>query len=325
MTHRRFTLFGLCAAVIGLSAVSLMVGKVWISPSVWLHPHNPLGAILFDLRLPRTLLAVIIGAALGMSGAAMQGYTRNPLADPGALGVASMAAFGAVLTLYFGAGAQQPWIIALGAMIGALSAVGLLIALAGEGSSLVAFVLSGVILQTLAAAGVALALSLAPNPWAKDEIITWLMGALTDRSMGDVTLAGPLILAGMILLVTLAPALDALTLGETGARSLGINLGQTRLILALGVALTAGASVAVTGVIGFVGLIVPHLLRPLVGARPGGLLIPSALGGAVLVVAADIAVRLTPGAAEVKLGVAMALLGGPFFLALLLSMRRRLG
>ena len=187
MIHRRLILFGLCAAVLGLSAVSLMAGKVWVPLSVWLQPHNPLAAILFDLRLPRTLLAVTIGAALGMSGAAMQGYTRNPLADPGALGVASMAAFGAVLTLYFGAGAQQPWVIALAAMIGALSAVGLLIALAGDGSSLVAFVLSGVILQTLAAAGVALALSLAPNPWAKDEIITWLMGALTDRSMGDIS------------------------------------------------------------------------------------------------------------------------------------------
>ena len=325
MTRRSLTLIGLCTAAFGLGLLSLMAGKVWVPMSVWLDPRNPLAPILFDLRLPRTLLALTIGAALGMSGAAMQGYTRNPLADPGALGVASMAAFGAVLTLYFGAGAQQPWVIALAAMIGALAAVGLLIALAGEGSSLVTFVLYGVILQTLAAAGVALALSLAPNPWAKDEIVTWLMGALTDRSMGDLALAGPLILAGLGLLLALGPALDALTLGETGATSLGVNLGRTRLILALGVALTAGASVAVTGVIGFVGLIVPHLLRPLVGARPGGLLIPSALGGAVLVEAADIAVRLTPGAAEVKLGVAMALLGGPFFLALLLSMRRRLG
>jgi iron complex transport system permease protein len=151
------------------------------------------------------------------------------------------------------------------------------------------------------------------------------MGALTDRSMDDLAMAGPLILIGLAMLIALGPALDALTLGETGAKSLGVDLPRTRLILALGVALTAGASVAVTGVIGFVGLIVPHLLRPLVGARPGGLLVPSALGGAVLVVAADILVRLTPGAAEVKLGVAMALLGGPFFLALLLSMRRRLG
>ncbi|OXE37660.1 MAG: ABC transporter permease [Phenylobacterium zucineum] len=325
MSRRVLTLVGLWVWVVGLSVLSLMAGKVWVPLSIWLEPHNPLAPILFDLRLPRTLLALIIGAALGMAGAAMQGYTRNPLADPGALGVASMAALGAVLTLYFGAGAQQPWIIAVAAMIGALIAVGLLIALAGEGSSLVAFVLSGVILQTLAAAGVALALSLAPNPWAKDEIITWLMGALTDRSLGDLALAGPLILVGLALLLALAPALDALTLGETGARSLGIDPGRTRVLLALGIALTAGAGVAVTGVIGFVGLIVPHLLRPLVGARPGGLLIPSALGGAVLVMAADIAVRLTPGAGEVKLGVAMALLGGPFFLILLLSMRRRLG
>lgn len=325
MTRRTLTLTGLAAAIVVLGALSLMAGKVWVPLSVWLDPVNSLAPILFDLRLPRTLLSLTIGAALGMSGAAMQGYTRNPLADPGALGVASMAAFGAVLTLYFGAGAQQPWVMALAAMIGALAAVGLLIALAGEGSSLVAFVLSGVILQTLAAAGVALALSLAPNPWAKDEIVTWLMGALTDRSMADLVLAGPMILIGLGLLLTLGPALDALTLGETGAKSLGVDLGRTRLLLALGVALTAGASVAVTGVIGFVGLIVPHLLRPLVGARPGGLLIPSALGGAVLVTAADITVRLTPGAAEVKLGVAMALLGGPFFLALLLSMRRRLG
>jgi iron complex transport system permease protein len=325
MTRRSLTLVGLCVGIVGLGLISLMAGKVWVPLSVWLEPNNQLAPILFDLRLPRTLLALVIGAALGMSGAAMQGYTRNPLADPGALGVASMAALGAVLTLYFGAGAQQPWVMALAAMIGALAAVGLLITLAGEGSSLVAFVLSGVILQTLAAAGVALALSLAPNPWAKDEIITWLMGALTDRSMDDLAMAGPLILIGLAMLIALGPALDALTLGETGAKSLGVDLPRTRLILALGVALTAGASVAVTGVIGFVGLIVPHLLRPLVGARPGGLLVPSALGGAVLVVAADILVRLTPGAAEVKLGVAMALLGGPFFLALLLSMRRRLG
>jgi len=325
MTRRTLCLVGLWTAVLGLGILSLMTGRVWVPFSTWLEPQHPLAPILFELRLPRTLLALTIGAALGMSGAAMQGYTRNPLADPGALGVASMAAFGAVLTLYFGAGAQQPWVIALAAMAGALAAVGLLIVLAGEGASLVGFVLSGVILQTLAAAGVALALSLAPNPWAKDEIVTWLMGALTDRSMADLALAGPLILAGLALLLTLGPALDALTLGETGARSLGIDLGRTRVVLALGVALTAGASVAVTGVIGFVGLIVPHLLRPLIGARPGGLLIPSALGGAVLVEAADIAVRLTPGAAEVKLGIAMALLGGPFFLALLISMRRRLG
>ena len=154
--------------------------------------------------------------------------------------------------------------------------------------------------------------------------INWLMGSLADRSIGEVQMALPLIAAGCVMLMFIGRGLDALTLGETGARSLGVNMTATRWILAIGVALTAGASVAVTGVIGFVGLIVPHLLRPLVGARPGGLLIPSAIGGAVLVLAADIAVRLTPAASEVKLGVAMAVLGGPFFFVLLLSLRRRI-
>jgi iron complex transport system permease protein len=306
----------LLAMTILLAGMSLAAGRVWTPLEVWLDPTDLRRLIVLELRLPRTLLAVAIGAALGMAGAAMQGYTRNPLADPGALGVSSMAALGAVLTLYFGAGAAQPWVIASAAMAGALAAVLLLLALSGLASSIVTFILAGVILQTVAGAGVALALSLAPNPWAVSEIVNWLMGSLADRSMDEVRLALPLMAVGAFLLLLIGRALDALTLGETGARSLGVDLNRTRWLLAIGVALTAGASVAVTGVIGFVGLIVPHILRPIVGARPGGLLIPSALGGAVLVLAADIAVRLAPApAGEVKLGVAMAMLGGPFFFA----------
>lgn len=167
-------------------------------------------------------------------------------------------------------------------------------------------------------------MSLAPSPWAVGEIVDWLMGSLQDRSVDEVWLAAPFILAGTALLLTTGRALDALTLGEAGARSLGISLRRTRWTLALGVGLATGAAVAVSGVIGFVGLVVPHILRPLVGARPGALLAPSALGGAVLVLAADILVRVTPAAGEVKLGVAMAALGGPFFLALLLTLRRRI-
>ncbi|MDP3747104.1 MAG: iron ABC transporter permease [Phenylobacterium sp.] len=322
---RRLTvLAALVALGVVLSLVSMAAGRVWVPLSDWTDPSDPRWAIVFELRLPRTLLCVAVGAALGMSGAAMQGYTRNPLADPGALGVSAMAALGAVLTLYLGAGASQPWMIAAAAMAGALIAVLLLLALSGSASSIVTFILAGVILQTVAGAGVALALSLAPNPWAVNEIVNWLMGSLADRSMAEVQMALPLIAVGCGLLLLIGRGLDALTLGETGARSLGINMTATRWLLAIGVALTAGASVAVTGVIGFVGLIVPHLLRPLVGARPGGLLIPSAIGGAVLVLAADIAVRLTPAAGEVKLGVAMAVLGGPFFFALLLSLRKRI-
>jgi iron complex transport system permease protein len=307
-----------------LAALSLLAGKVWVPLSAWTSGGlDPRWAIVFELRLPRTLLAVAVGAALGMSGAALQGYTRNPLADPGVLGVSAMSALGAVLTLYFGAAAAAPWTTPAAAMAGAGAGVALLLALSGTGSSLVTFILAGVILNTVAGAGVALALSLAPSPWAVNEIVNWLMGSLADRSAGEVWIAAPLIAAGCALLMTTARALDGLTLGEVGAASLGVDLRRTRWALAAGVGLATGASVAVTGVIGFVGLVAPHLLRPLVGARPGALLVPSALAGAALVLAGDILVRLTPSAAEVKLGVAMAALGGPFFLALLLGLRRR--
>lgn len=315
---------GLLALAVLLCGASLMVGRAAVPLSAWTDHADPRWAIIFELRLPRTILAVAVGAGLGTAGAAMQGYTRNPLADPAALGVSSMAALGAVLTLYLGAGGAQPWVLSTAAMGMAMLAVVLLLALAGVGSGVVTFVLAGVILQTLAGAGVALALSLAPNPWAVNEIVNWLMGSLADRSMDEVRFALPFIGVGLVLILMTGRALDALTLGETSARSLGVDLRTTRALLAVGVALVTGASVAVTGVIGFIGLIVPHLLRPLVGSRPGALLLPSALGGVVLILAADVLVRIIPSGNEVKLGIAMAALGGPFFFVLLLSMRRRM-
>ena len=313
----------LIALLLVLSGISLMAGKVWVPFSAWTQPElDPRWAIIFELRLPRTLLGIAVGASLGLSGAVLQGYTRNPLADPGVLGVSSMAALGAVLTLYYGLTAATPWALPVAAISGALIGVAILMGLSGSASSLVTFVLAGAILNILATAGVSLALSLAPNPWAVSEIVDWLMGSLADRSFDEVKTAGPFVIAGCGLLLTTGRALDALTLGEVGARSLGVSMRITRWSIALGVGLTAGACVAVTGVIGFVGLVTPHLLRPLVGSRPGALLVPSILGGAVVVLAADILVRLTPAAGEVKLGVAMAALGAPFFLALLLRLRR---
>lgn len=321
---KTWTIPALLGLVAFLTLISLAAGKVWAPLSAWVDHTDPRWSIIFELRAPRTLLAVLVGGGLAMAGAAMQGYTRNPLADPGVLGVSSMAALGAVLTLYFGAAGGANWILPAAAILGAMAGVMLLIALAGVTSSVITFVLAGVIVQTVAAAAVALALSLAPNPWATQEILDWLMGSLADRSMQDVVLAAPFIALGAAILLSLRRDLDALSLGEASAESLGVDLKRTQLLLALGVALAAGASVAVTGVIGFVGLIVPHLLRPLVGATPSRLLIPSAIGGAVLVLAADILVRLTPSVAEVKLGVALSALGGPFFLAMLISLRRRL-
>lgn len=318
---------GLILAVAILAALSLTAGRVWVPLEAW-GGEDPRWIIILELRIPRTLLAIVVGAALGMSGAALQGYTRNPLADPGVLGVSSMAALGAVVSLYVGfylpALAGIAWLMPLCAMAGGLIGVGVLIGLTGQASGTVTFVLAGVVLNIVAGAGVSLALNLAPNPWAVNEIVNWLMGSLTDRSQAELQMATPFVAAGLVLLVLTGRALDALTLGETGARSLGISLARTRLLLALGVGLAAGASVAVTGVIGFVGLVTPHLLRPFLGPRPAGLLLPSALGGAVIVLAGDVLVRLIPSAAEVRLGVAMAALGGPFFLALLLIQRRKL-
>lgn len=315
----------LLALLVVLFGVSLCAGRVWAPWSAWTSGGaDPRWAIVFGLRLPRTILAILVGGALGLSGAALQGYTRNPLADPGALGVSASAALGAVLTLYLGAAGEATWILPAAAMVGAGLGVAALLGLAGVTSSIVTFILAGFVIQTVCGAGIALALNLAPNPWAVNEIVNWTLGSLADRSVDEVKLAAPGIVAGGVLLLTLGRSLDALTLGEQGARSLGVDLSRTRLLMAIGVAVAVGSSVAVTGVISFVGLITPHLLRPLLGSRPSAVLLPSFLGGAALTLAADTLVRLTPAASEVKLSVAMAMLGGPFFLAMLISMRRRL-
>jgi len=326
MTNLRQPVFLALTAALGLLFVlSLIAGKVWVPWSAWWpHTGDPRWAIVSELRLPRTILGVAIGAALGMSGAALQGYTRNPLADPGLLGVSSTAALGAVLTIYFGLSVKDPWLLSSAAMAGAGIGVIAILMLSNATGGIVTFLLAGVVLNTLATAGVTLALGLAPSPWAVNEIVNWLMGSLQDRGAGDLQIALPFIAAGGGILLFTSRALDALTLGEPGARALGINIDRTRLLLVLGLGFATGASVAVTGVISFVGLIVPHLMRPIVGARPSALLLPSALAGAVLVLAADIVVRLTPAAIEIKLGAAMAALGAPFFLWILVRLRRKL-
>jgi iron complex transport system permease protein len=174
----------------------------------------------------------------------------------------------------------------------------------------------------MAGALTSLLISLSPTPFATSEIVTWLMGALMDRSWNDVRLALPLTGIGMAFLLYAARALDALTLGDVAARSLGVNMTRLQWLIVAGVGLCVGTSVAVAGIIGFVGLVVPHLVRPLVGHQPSALLLPSALAGAVLVVLADCLVRILPSASEVRLGIAMAALGTPFFLLLLFKMRR---
>ncbi|MBX9730911.1 MAG: iron ABC transporter permease [Sphingomonas sp.] len=302
--------------------LSLIAGKVWVPPAI-LGSHDPRALIIMELRLPRTLLAALVGAALGMSGAAMQGYLRNPLADPGLFGVSAGAALGAVISLFFGYAAQA-WLLPIFALTGALAAMALLALLVGRSGSLIVFTLGGVILSSIAGSMTALAISLAPTPFATSQIVTWLMGALTDRSWDDVRIALPLIVIGVALLAATARSLDVLTLGEPAARSMGVDPLRLQLLIIGGVGLCVGASVAAAGIIGFVGLIVPHLVRPFVGHRPSAVLLPSAIAGALLLVVADSIVRAAPTVSELRLGIAMSMLGGPFFLILLLRMRRQL-
>lgn len=318
--NRAALISALTLLVVLLFAGSLMAGKVWVPPSAWFSP-DPRWWIVLELRMPRAILGLAIGAALGLAGAVLQGYLRNPLADPAVVGVSSSAALGAVAAIVLFA-ASAPIAIFAAAMLAACASMLLLAALAWRADSAVAFILAGTVLASLGGALTAFLISIAPNPFATAEIIDWIMGALTDRSFAEVQFALPFIALGCVLLLCTGRALDALTLGEPAARSLGVRLGAIQLLIVLGAGLAVGASVAVTGVVGFVGLIVPHLLRPLVGARPSALLVPSALGGAALVLAADSLVRLGPGAGEIRLGVAMALLGTPFFFALLLKLRR---
>ena len=324
MPTARQLVTGLLAMVILLAFASVLVGKLTLTWDLW-SAQDPVSRIIFlELRVPRALLGILVGAALGLAGAAMQAYLRNPLADPGSLGVSSGAALGAVLSIFFGVAGLHPWVLPLAGVLGGIVSMFALFALAGVTASVLTLVLAGVLLSTLAVAGISLVLSLSPNPWAAGEIVRWMLGALTDRSLDDLLIATPLIVVGSMAILTCRDALNALTLGDAGARSLGINLERVQWQLCAGVGLVVGASVAVTGIIGFVGLVVPHLLRSLVGAHPGALLIPSALGGAALVLAGDVVVRLLPGGSELQLGVVMSLVGAPFFFVLLRSLRTRL-
>lgn len=299
--------------------LSLMAGKIWIWPTDW-AADNADGWIFLELRLPRALLGLSIGAVLGLSGAVLQGYLRNPLADPTVLGVSASAALGGVGAIYLGIH-LLPFGLFACAMLGAGFSILLLLAIA-RGGGPIGFILGGMVLSTLAGALTAFVISIAPNPFAASEIINWLMGALTDRLMVDVWTALPFMALGVALLLSTRRALDALTLGEAGARSLGINMLRLQWVIVLGVGLAVGASVAVSGVVGFVGLIVPHLIRAIYGEQPSKILLPSALGGAILTLTADSLVRLLPGPDEIRLGIAMAVLGAPFFLLLLLRYRK---
>ena len=321
----------LTAGVSVLFVLSLLTGPADLSPAelftALFRGDDVSEAILLvirEIRLPRSLLALLIGMALGLSGAALQGWLLNPLAEPGLIGVSGGAAFGAVLAFYFGLAAQLEFAVPLAGIAGGFVAVTLVYLLAGNQGSPLTLILAGIAVSAFSGALTSLALNMSANPFAAMEIVFWLMGSLADRSMDHVRLAAPFILVGSALLLTLGRALDAVSLGEDVAATLGVSLQRTQIVLIAGTALSVGAATSVAGTIGFVGLIAPHLLRPFCGGRPSRLLLLAALGGAMLLLASDIAVRMLTPDREMRLGVLTALLGAPFFLMLILKARRSL-
>ena len=313
----------------GMFLASLFVGYAAISVPEGLAAlfgqGNPLYVtIMQDIRLPRALLAAMVGVSLGLSGAAMQGYLRNPLAEPGLIGVSGSAALGAVIALQTGLAAAFLLALPIAALAFAALAVGLILLLAGPRGSSLTLILAGIAVSAFAAALTSLTLNLSPNPSAASEIMFWLMGSVANRAMSHVWLALPIMALGWILLAGLGRGLDALTLGEDAAEALGISLSRLRLQLLLGTAAAVGAATAVAGAVGFVGLVVPHILRRFAHGRPSTLLWASALGGAAMVLAADLTTRLILPERDLKLGVVMALIGAPLFLHLIYKTRREI-
>lgn len=326
MISQRLLLTLLSLLVAALFLASLLIGPAALGLSESLSAllsgqGGPVVLVMQEIRLPRAILGLLVGAVLGLSGAAMQGFLRNPLAEPGLIGVSSSAALGAVISLQTGLAAAFALALPLAALSGAALSVLLILALAGPRGGALSLILAGIAISALTGAGTQLVLNLSANPFAVMEIVYWMMGSLADRSMTHVWIAAPFMLAGSVMLLSTGRALDALTLGEDAAQSMGISLRRLRLLIILGTASAIGASVAVAGAIGFVGLVIPHLLRPLTGGQPSRLLPAAMLGGAAMLLAADIAVRLIAPDQDLKLGVLTALIGAPFFLHLLWRMR----
>ncbi|MDT8399713.1 MAG: iron ABC transporter permease [Pseudomonadales bacterium] len=281
------------------------------------HGRSSIASLIFvEVRLPRSLLAMSVGISLALSGAALQGLLRNPLASPGLLGVSQSAALMAVITLYYGFSNLAWFVLPMAALGGALLSVIVIFILAGRYSSILSVILLGIAINAMTGAFTSLALTFAPNPYALQEIYYWMLGSVANRSLNEFYFALPFMLLGWGLLLHSRRFLDAMTLGEDTAQSLGFDTARQKWLIIVGVACCTGAAVAVSGNIAFVGLVVPHLLRPLVQHEPGRLLWASALGGAVLLLLADITVQGISSGQELPLGVVTAALGGPFFLFL---------
>jgi iron complex transport system permease protein len=324
--HSRILIPGLAAATALALLAACLLGEVAMPPARVLAALFGLGdphavTIVWEIRLPRALAALTVGMALGASGAALQGLLRNPLAEPGVLGVSASASLFASSAIFFGLTAASVWILPASAIAGALLATAILTALAPRVGSVVTLVLIGVGLSSFAGALMALLLNLAPNPLSLTEMMNWTLGSVANRSFLDLALAAPFWFAGLALLAITAPGLRALALGEEAAGAIGLDVRRARTLVVVGSGLATGAAVSVAGAIGFVGIVAPHLVRPLVGYDPARALLPSALLGGLTLILADAAARLAPTGQELKLGVVAALFGAPVFI--LIAARRR--
>lgn len=277
--------------------------------------------IVQELRMPRILLGMMAGATLGYTGAALQGLLRNPLADPGIVGVSSSAGFGAVTAIYLGVAALSSFAVPLFAMAGALVATFILMLLATRDSSVLTLILAGIGISSLATAGVSLMMNFAPSPMSLQDMVMWMLGSLDNRTYDDLMLAGPLIVLGWLMMIGVGQGLNALSLGADAAHTLGIDLKRLRWRVVIGTALSVGATVSVCGAIGFVGLVVPHFVRAFIGFEPRRLLLPSALMGGLLLTLADVLTRMPIGHGQLRLGVVTAVIGAPMFIYIIFKTR----
>ncbi|MCC3861525.1 FecCD family ABC transporter permease [Pseudemcibacter aquimaris] len=326
ISHKQLNLL-LTLLLISISFASLFIGSVDLSIAETFTTligggSDTSNIIIYELRFPRVFMGILAGATLGLSGAALQGMLRNPLADPGIIGVSSMAGLGAVIAIYFGLTALFPAAIQIMAIAGALIAIFILMLIASKDSSVLTLILSGVAISSLATAAISVAMNFAPNPMTLQEMVMWMLGSLENRTIYDISISLPFILVGWLMHVGISHGLDALSLGEETAKTMGINTKNMQLRIIIGSALSVGAVVAACGAIGFIGLVVPHIIRRISGYEPGKLLIPSALMGAVLLMLADLLTRVPFGAGQLRLGVVTAIIGAPMFLYIIFKTRR---
>ncbi len=316
------------ALLAGLLLVAVLaavaIGPVALSPAALLSGltgHDVMASsILFEVRLPRTLAAALAGLALGASGAAMQGLLRNPLAEPGVMGVSASAATAATASIYFGLAATWPWVVPLASLGGALAATALIAGASLRLRGVATLILVGVALSSLAGAVMALFVNLAPNPFSLSDLINWTAGSVANRDWDDIATALPFIASGMAVLFATQGSLTALAFGEEAAHGMGVDLRRSRILVIVGTGLATGGAVALAGMIGFVGLVAPHMVRGFVGHDPGRAVLPAALAGACLLVIADVAIRLFPWGNELHLGTLAALIGAPMFVAIALRL-----